>query len=197
MHRGPALLPPPMGDGIGDVGGVPEHDRGDDEVEPGGAELLRFCAAVGDPALLEGADDLHEGMTLFALVEPGVAAPAQFRAFKSVEHEQRAFDAPKERGVALLSLVERIDTNSDARRAGLPRVRGDRAFRAAPDRRADEGRHRGRPCARQAPGVSAPRCRQDRSRAQPGESRPVADRRRQATRVRTINRLSRGQPGRH
>jgi hypothetical protein len=76
--------------------------------------LLRFCAAVGDPALLEGADDLREGMTLFALVEPGVAAPAQFRAFKPVEHEQRAFDAPKERGVALLSLVERIDTNSAA-----------------------------------------------------------------------------------
>src|SRR5271165_2949979 len=67
---------PQMRDGIGDVGGVPEHDRGDDEVEPGGPKLLRFGAAVGDPALLEGADDLCEGMALFALVEPGVAAPA-------------------------------------------------------------------------------------------------------------------------
>ena len=35
-----------VGDGIGDVGGVPEHDRGDDEVEAGGAELLRLGAAV-------------------------------------------------------------------------------------------------------------------------------------------------------
>jgi len=40
-----------VGHGIGDVGGIPEHDRGDDEVEPGGARLLRLCAAVGDPAL--------------------------------------------------------------------------------------------------------------------------------------------------
>ena len=34
-------------------------------------------------------------MALFALVEPGVAAPTQFRALQPVEHEQRAFDAPK------------------------------------------------------------------------------------------------------
>jgi hypothetical protein len=34
-------------------------------------------------------------MTLLALVEPGVAATAQFGALQPVEHEQRAFDAPQ------------------------------------------------------------------------------------------------------
>jgi hypothetical protein len=48
-----------MRDGVGDVGGVPERDRGDDEVEAGGPKLLRLAAAVGDPTLLEGADDLR------------------------------------------------------------------------------------------------------------------------------------------
>src|SRR5271165_5997584 len=36
------------------------------------------------PALFEGADDLREEMTLRALVEPGMAASAQFRAFELV-----------------------------------------------------------------------------------------------------------------
>ena len=74
-----------MGDGVGDVGGVPEHDRGDDEVEAGGTKLLRLGTAVGNPALFEGADDLREEMTLLALVEPGMAASAQFRDFEPVE----------------------------------------------------------------------------------------------------------------
>jgi hypothetical protein len=43
-----------MGDGVGDVGGVPEHDRGDDEVEAGGTNLLRLGTAVGNPALFAG-----------------------------------------------------------------------------------------------------------------------------------------------
>ena len=82
-----------VGHAISNIGGIPEDDRGDDEVEPRGAKLLGLDAAIGDPALLDGADDLHKGMTLFALVEPGVAAPPQFRALQPVEHEQHAFDA--------------------------------------------------------------------------------------------------------
>ena len=58
---------------------APEHDRGDDEVEAGGAKLLRLGIAVRNPALFEGADDLREETTLLALVEPGMAASAQFR----------------------------------------------------------------------------------------------------------------------
>ena len=45
-----------VGHGIGDIDGVPEDDRGDDEVEPRGAKLLRLGATIGDPTLLEGAD---------------------------------------------------------------------------------------------------------------------------------------------
>jgi hypothetical protein len=58
----------------------------------GGTKLLRLGTAVGNPALLEGADDLREEMTLLVLVERGIAASAQFRVFEAVEHEQRAFD---------------------------------------------------------------------------------------------------------
>jgi hypothetical protein len=72
-----------VGDGVGDVGGVPEDDRGDDEVEAGGTKLLRLGTAVGDPPLLEGADDLRERMTLLALVEAGVAAPGAIPGFRA------------------------------------------------------------------------------------------------------------------
>jgi hypothetical protein len=115
-----------MGDGVGDVGGVPEHDRGDDEVEAGGTKLLRLGTAVGNPALFEGADDLREEMKLLALVEPGMAASALFRAFEPVEHEQRAFDPPQllECEVELvLAAVGREFSQHDGRRhdAGLQR----------------------------------------------------------------------------
>lgn len=65
-----------MGDGVGSVGGIPEHDRSADEVKAGGAKLLRLGAGIGNPALFEHAEDLRERMTLTALVAPGVASPA-------------------------------------------------------------------------------------------------------------------------
>ena len=59
--------------------GVPEQNRGDDEVDAGGMKLLRLGTAVGNPALFGGADDLREEMTLLALVEPRMAASARAR----------------------------------------------------------------------------------------------------------------------
>jgi hypothetical protein len=59
-----------MRDGVGDVGGVPVDNGGDDEVQPRRPKLLRLGATVRDPALLEGADDLGEGMMLLALGFP-------------------------------------------------------------------------------------------------------------------------------
>jgi hypothetical protein len=101
----------------------------------------------------------------------------------------------KARGIALVSLEEKIDTASAA--GELELVFHVFAFRTTADRRADEGWNRGGPCARQAPWASTPRCGQDCRRAQTGEGRPVANRRCKTTRARAINRLSRGQPGRH
>src|SRR5215831_20431520 len=124
-----------VGHGIGNIGGVPEDDRGDNEVEPGGAKLLRFGAAIADPALLEGADDLRKGMALFALVEPGVAAPAQFGALQPVEHEQRAFDAPQllERQIELvLPAIGRELPQRGGRRHGAGLQRYDQAQYLAP-----------------------------------------------------------------
>jgi DNA invertase Pin-like site-specific DNA recombinase len=54
------------------------------------------------------------------------------------------------RRIAVLGLEEKIDTNSAAGRAGFPRVRRHRAFRAAAHRGTRKRRHRRRTCARQA-----------------------------------------------
>src|SRR5271167_917639 len=90
------------------------------------ASALRSAIRPCLPALFEGADDLREEMTLLALVEPGMAASAQFRAFEPVEHEQRAFDPPRllECEVELvLAAVGREFSQHDGRRhdAGLKR----------------------------------------------------------------------------
>jgi len=67
---------------------VPIDDRCDDQVEAGCPILLRLVAAVDDPALAEGVDCLRQGMALFAVVETGMASPAQIRIFEPVQHEQ-------------------------------------------------------------------------------------------------------------
>lgn len=141
-----------MRDGIGNVGAVPERDCGDDEVEAGGAKLLRLAATIGNPALLEGADDHRRGVTLLALVEasmrlteagaikvfsdirsgktmerPGLEALLAYaregdtlsvvrldRLGRSLGELLTTVAMLKERGIALLSLEERIDTNSAA-----------------------------------------------------------------------------------
>lgn len=41
-----------MRHGVGDVGGVPVDDGGDDEIQPRGPELLRLGTTVGNSALL-------------------------------------------------------------------------------------------------------------------------------------------------
>jgi hypothetical protein len=53
-----------MGNGIGHVGRIPIDDGRDDEVQPGGAVLLRLMAAVDDSALPERAYGLGEGVRL-------------------------------------------------------------------------------------------------------------------------------------
>ena len=81
-----------MSDGIGHVGCVPVHDGGDDEIEAGGAVELGLVAAIDDAALPECADSLGQGVALLALIEAGLAAPAQGRVLQPVEHEESAFD---------------------------------------------------------------------------------------------------------
>lgn len=61
---------PEMLDGIGDVGGVPVNDRGDDQVQSGRAILQRLVGPVDDPALAERADRLRQDVPLLALVSP-------------------------------------------------------------------------------------------------------------------------------
>ena len=65
-----------MRHGVGDVGRIPGDDGGDHEVQPRSAELLRLGIALGDSALVEGANFLSQEVPLLTLVQPGVTAPA-------------------------------------------------------------------------------------------------------------------------
>jgi hypothetical protein len=67
-------------DGIGQIGRVPVNDRGDHQVQTGGAELLCFVAAIGDAALDERAADVGQHVALLALVQAGLATPGVGRA---------------------------------------------------------------------------------------------------------------------
>lgn len=80
-----------LGGGI-HVDRVPIDDRRDDQVEAGCPILLGFMAAIDDAALAEGVDRLRQGMTLFAVVEAGMASPTQIGIFQPVQHEQRPLD---------------------------------------------------------------------------------------------------------
>ena len=74
------------------IGGIPEDDGGDDQVETRGSVLLGLMAAVDDSPLPEGVDGLRKGMPLLALVEPGLAAAPERGIFQPIEHEERSLD---------------------------------------------------------------------------------------------------------
>ena len=59
-------------DSVGHVGGVLIDNGGDKQVQSRGPVFLSLCAAIGNPALLEGTDRLGQGVTLLSLVETGV-----------------------------------------------------------------------------------------------------------------------------
>ncbi len=77
---------------VGHIGGIPVHDRGDDEVEAGRAVLLGLMAAIDDTALPERADCLRKGVTLFTLIQAGLATLAQRRTLQPIQHEQGSLD---------------------------------------------------------------------------------------------------------
>ena len=101
-------------------------------------EARNCCAsasAVGDAALLEGADDLGQEVALFALVQPGVAAPAQLRTFQPIEHEQCALDPSQflqSQVELVLSAVRRELLQHGGRRNGAGLERRDQADHLVP-----------------------------------------------------------------
>ena len=101
------------------------------------------------------------------------------------------------RGIDLLSLEEKIDTASAAGELVFHVFGAIAHFerRLIAERTKDgiaAARARGK-----RPGPSAARCRKDRRSAEAGAGRPVANRRRQAGRLGTLDRLSRSRPRRH
>ena len=107
-------------------------------------------------------------------------------------------DDLKKRGVALVSIEERIDTSSAAGELVFHVFGAIAQFRAPPDRREDEGRPQGR--ARRGSPPRPPRAgpRQARRRPHPGQKRSLAHPRRPAGRARTINTVPRDRrPRRH
>ena len=81
-----------MLDGGVHVSRVPIDNGGDHQVEAGCPRLLGLMAAIDDAPLTESVDRLRQDMSLFAVVETGLATPAQIRVFKPVQHEQGPFD---------------------------------------------------------------------------------------------------------
>ena len=101
-------------------------------------EARNCCASAPRSAIrpcLKVQIDLRQGMALLALVQPGMAAPAELRAFQPVEHEQRALDAPQflERQVELvLPAVGGELPQHDGRRHGAGFQRRDQAHHLVP-----------------------------------------------------------------
>ena len=102
----------------------------------------------------------------------------------------------KERGIALLSLEERIDTNSAASELVFHVFGAIAHFeRRLIAERTRDGIRRSGP--RQAAWAPPSRSREDRRRAGVGESRPIADCGRQAARLGAVDRLSRSRSRRY
>ena len=72
-----------MLDGGVHVSRVPIDNGGDHQVEAGCPILLGLMAAIDDAPLTESVDRLRQDMSLFAVVETGLATPAQIRVLKS------------------------------------------------------------------------------------------------------------------
>ena len=79
-------------DGRFEVDGVPEHDRGDDEVQATGAETLVIESAVLDHSTAVEAHRAAQRVLGLALVQTNGDAAAQLRALQPVEREQRPVD---------------------------------------------------------------------------------------------------------
>lgn len=84
--------PAQMRRGTAKIDGVPMDDGADNEVEAGRTECLTVKGAIADfTALVEEYGTL-ELMSGFALVEPGLATPAKWRARIPLDHEQGSLD---------------------------------------------------------------------------------------------------------
>lgn len=55
-------------------------------------DTVRFVRPVDEPALTGRADRLRQDVTLLALVQPGLAAPAKIGIFQPVKHEEGPLD---------------------------------------------------------------------------------------------------------
>lgn len=74
--------------------GVPENDRGDDEIGSGGAMLLVFLGPVADFAEAVEEDSSGKVVPDLSLVQTGLHPVAQVGLEHLFECENRAFDAP-------------------------------------------------------------------------------------------------------
>jgi hypothetical protein len=76
-----------------EVDGVPEHDRGDDKVQPAGSESLVIEGTVLDNAAAVETHCAAQCILGLALVQANSHAAAQLRAVQPVEREKRPVDA--------------------------------------------------------------------------------------------------------
>src|SRR6516162_6682783 len=81
------------GDGAVQITGVPQDDRGDEEVQAGGAMLLIFVGAVADFPETMKEDGARQAVARLALVEFTARIAAQLRVFDPIERKQGALQS--------------------------------------------------------------------------------------------------------
>ena len=83
------------GDRSFEVSGVPQDDRGDDEVQAGSAVLLVLVGAVADFAEPMNKDGARETVAGFAFVELLTGLAPQFGVLNPIESEEGALQPAK------------------------------------------------------------------------------------------------------
>ncbi len=129
------------GDGAFEVAGIPQYDRGDEQVEAGGAVLLVLVGAVADLAEAVEEDGACQAVAGFALVELLTSRAPQLGVVDPVEREQRALQPSQlaqRRRHAVLPWVGGELAHDERRRHRAGADRGDDAQDLRP-MGADEG----------------------------------------------------------
>ena len=87
-----ALFAQPM-DSASQIDGVPQHDGGNDQIQPAGSVALILKASIAQLAQAVEEDRTRQGVLRFAFVQPQLHPLAEFRALKPLQREQGPFQA--------------------------------------------------------------------------------------------------------
>jgi len=85
--------PPPRGDGLSDVLGVPVDDDGGEQVQTGHAVVLTLGSAIPDFTLSPDAQGVFQGVMGLTLVQANLGPALHVGVEKPLDDEEGPFDA--------------------------------------------------------------------------------------------------------